>query len=201
MMFLRIPLGNSLASRRKELFHNSEFFGKMIVMVDRLGLKSKLQDRGKACVWVGYVADHAGGTHHVLNPETKKISLTRDVIFLPQGYGNWKEKNESNENWEVTKPPVSILKNAKYDDFGDNRDRQVVPMPQLERHVSNSDKEDVKPVTPSQLLGELQRLNASYNSDAKSELDRLDGSTPRNSDSGRVNWMSERYLWRAKAKR
>ena len=54
------------------------------------------------------------------------------------------------------------------------------------RHVSNSDEEDEKPATSSRLLGELQRLNVSYNPDAKSELDRLDGLTPGNSDSGRV---------------
>ena len=55
------------------------------------------------------------------------------------------------------------------------------------RHVSDSDEEDEKPATSSRLLGELQRLNVSYNPDAKSELDRLDRLTPRNSDSGRVN--------------
>ena len=55
------------------------------------------------------------------------------------------------------------------------------------RHVDNSDEEDEKPVTSSQLLGELQRLNASYNPDAKSELDSLERLTPRNNDSGKIN--------------
>ena len=78
-------------------------------------MKSKLQDRGKACVWVGYAADHAAGTHRVLNPTTKKISLTRDVIFLRQSYGNWKEKKELDKKREVQKPPPSMLKNAEED--------------------------------------------------------------------------------------
>ena len=60
------------------------FFEKFFVVIDQTGVKSKLADRRKACVWVGYVADHAAGTHCVLNPATKKISLTRDVIFLRQ---------------------------------------------------------------------------------------------------------------------
>ena len=55
------------------------------------------------------------------------------------------------------------------------------------RHVRDSDEENEKPVTSSRLLGELQRLNAPYNPDAKSELDCLDWSTLRNSNSGRVN--------------
>ena len=154
---------------------------------DRTGIKSKLEDRGKACVWVGYATDHAAGTHRVLNPTTKKISLTRDVIFLRQSYGNWKEKKESNENREVKKPPVSMLKNTEDDNFGDNHDRQVVPRPQLVRHVGDSDEEGENPATSSRLLCDLQRLNVTHNPDAKSELYRLDRLTPRNSDLGRAN--------------
>ena len=67
------------------------------------------------------------------------------------------------------------------------RDRQIVPRPHLVSHVHNSDEEDEKPATSSRLLGELQRLNVSYNRDAKSELDPLDGLISRNSDLGRVN--------------
>ena len=49
------------------------------------------------------------------------------------------------------------------------------------------DVEAEKPVTSSRLLSELRRINSSYKSDGKSEFDRLDRLTPRNSDSGRVN--------------
>ena len=162
-------------------------FGEMVVVTDRTSIKSKLADRGKACVWVGYAADHGVGTHHVLNPATKKISLTRDVIFLRQNYRNWKEKKELDKKREVQKPPPSMLKNAEEDNIGKERDRQIVPRPHLVRHVSNLDEEDEKPATSSRLLGELRRLNVSYNPVAKSELDRLDGLTPRNSNLVRVN--------------
>ena len=40
-------------------------------------------------MWVGYAAEHAVGTYRVLNPETRKILLTRDVIFLGKSYGKW----------------------------------------------------------------------------------------------------------------
>ena len=80
-----------------------------------------------------------------------------------------------------------MLKNAEEEDFGNNRDCRFENRPQLVRHVSNSDEEDEKPVTSSRLLAELQRLNASYNPDAKSELDCLDRLTPRNCNFRRVN--------------
>ena len=127
----------------------------MVIVTDRTGLNSKLQDHGKACVWVGYVANHAAGTHRVLNPMTKKISLTRDVIFLRQSYGNWKEKKESEKKREVQKPPPSMLKNEEEEEIGKEYGRQIVPRPNLARHVSDSDEEDEKPAASSRLLGEL----------------------------------------------
>ena len=44
---------------------------------------------GKQCIWVGYATEHAVRTYRVLNPETRKILLTRDVIFLGKSYGKW----------------------------------------------------------------------------------------------------------------
>ena len=41
-------------------------FGEMVVVMDRTGMKSKLADREKECVLVGYAAVHAAGTHRVL---------------------------------------------------------------------------------------------------------------------------------------
>ena len=73
------------------------------------------------------------------------------------------------------------------EEIGEEHGRQIVPRPNLVRHVSDSDEKDEKPAASSRLLGEMRRLNVSYNPEAKSELDRLDGVTPRNSDSVRVN--------------
>ena len=93
-------------------------------------------------MWVGYAAGHAAGTHRVLNPTTKKISLMRNVIFLRQSYGNWKEKKEMDKEREAQKPPPSMLKNAEEDDIGEERDRRIVPRPNLVRHISNLNEED-----------------------------------------------------------
>ena len=79
----------------------------------------------------------------------------RDVIFLRQSYGNWKEKKELDKKREVQKPPPSMLKNAEEDEIGDESDRQIVPRPNLVRHVSDPDEEDEKPATSSRLLGKL----------------------------------------------
>ena len=150
-------------TKAKKIVSQPRVFGEVVIAMDRRGLKSKLQDCGKVCVWVGYAADHAAGTHRVLNPKTGKISLTRDVTFLRQSYGDWKEKKELEQKREVEVPPHSILRNAEEDDFGEERDHQVMNRPTLVRRVSDSDEEDVKPAPSSRLLGELRRLNVSYN--------------------------------------
>ena len=80
--------------------------------------------------------------------------------------------------------------------FVSNCDQQFENRPRLVIHVSNSDEEDEKPLTSSKLLGELQRLNTSYNPDAKSELDHLDGLTPRNSNSGGINQIEVANIFR-----
>jgi hypothetical protein len=42
----------------------------------------KLHDRGVQCMFVGYAENHKGGVYRIWNPKTRKIHITRDVIFL-----------------------------------------------------------------------------------------------------------------------
>ena len=97
------------------------------------------------------------------------------MIFLRQSYRNWKGKKELDKNRKFEESPISMLKNTEEENFGEDCICRFANRPQLVRHVSDSVEEDEKPVTSSRLLDELQRPNASYNPDAKSELNRLDG--------------------------
>ena len=45
-------------------------------------IRSKLEDRGIKGMFLGYAANHAGNVYRVLNLETKKILITRDVKWL-----------------------------------------------------------------------------------------------------------------------
>ena len=54
-----------------------------------------------------------------------------------------------------------MLKNAEEDEIGDESDRQIVPGPNLVRHISDLDEEEEKPAMSFRLLGELRRLNVS----------------------------------------
>ena len=46
----------------------------------------KLEDKGTHCIFVGYCRDHAGDVYRMFNPHTKKLHVTRDVIWLRRMY-------------------------------------------------------------------------------------------------------------------
>ena len=45
-------------------------------------MRSKLDDRGKTCMFVGYADDHTKDIYRFLNIHTKRIILSRDVRWL-----------------------------------------------------------------------------------------------------------------------
>jgi hypothetical protein len=46
----------------------------------------KLEERGITCMFVGYPDNHAGDTYEMLNLETRRVMITRDVIWLNRMY-------------------------------------------------------------------------------------------------------------------
>ena len=59
-------------------------FGEMAVVTIHEGekMRSKLDNRGKTCMFVGYAEDHAGDVYRLLNIHTKRIIMSRDVRWL-----------------------------------------------------------------------------------------------------------------------
>ena len=58
--------------------------------------------RGKTCMWLGYAKNHPAGTYRVLNLKTRKVIITRDVLFLRRSYGDW----ENDKIQEVSSPTL-----------------------------------------------------------------------------------------------
>ena len=63
-------------------------FGEIAVMTksNTNKVNAKLDDRGMICIFLGYPKDHAGDTYRVLNPQTNKTMITRDLIWLHKLY-------------------------------------------------------------------------------------------------------------------
>ena len=58
-------------------------FGEMAVVAIHEGkkMRSKLDNRGKTCMFVGYAEDHSGNVYRFLNIHTRRIIMSRDVIW------------------------------------------------------------------------------------------------------------------------
>ena len=67
-------------------------FGEMAVVAIREGktMRSKLDNRGKTCMFVGYAEDHAGDVYRFLNIHTK---MSRDVRWLNIMWKHYKMKS------------------------------------------------------------------------------------------------------------
>ena len=70
-------------------------FGEMAVIAIHEGekMRSKLDDRGKTCMFVGYADDHTKDVYRFLNKHTMRIILSRDVRWLNIVWKQYKKKS------------------------------------------------------------------------------------------------------------
>jgi hypothetical protein len=94
----------------KEL-RNLKRLSAMCVAITKYKIQTKLNDKGTICVLVGYAVNHADDVYRVLNPTTKIIIKSRDVLRLNNKYETWiKSKKEDTSVSNDSDGQVEILK-------------------------------------------------------------------------------------------
>ena len=70
-------------------------FGEMAVIAIHEGkkMRSKLDDRGKTCMFVGSTDDHSRDVYRFLNIHTKRIIISRDVRWLNIIWKHYRKKS------------------------------------------------------------------------------------------------------------
>ena len=70
-------------------------FGEMAVIAihDGKKMRSKLDNRGKTCMFVGYADDHSRDVYRFLNIHTKRIIISRDVRWLNIIWKHYRRKS------------------------------------------------------------------------------------------------------------
>ena len=70
-------------------------FGEMAVVAIHEGkkMRSKLDNRGKTCMFVGYADDHSGDVYRFLNIHTKRIIMSRDTRWLNIIWNHYRMKS------------------------------------------------------------------------------------------------------------
>ena len=83
-------------------------FGEVGIVLDKKKIKSKLSDRGFRAIFVGYADNHAGDVYKMYNPNTSKITMTRDVRFLGKYFGEYDESTYDYEDDNNVEEEIGI---------------------------------------------------------------------------------------------
>jgi hypothetical protein len=61
-------------------------FGEIGVVTTKVNIQSKLKNRGKPCMFVGYSVHNENDVYRMLNLDTNIIIQSRDIIWLNEAY-------------------------------------------------------------------------------------------------------------------
>jgi hypothetical protein len=127
----------------------------------------KLENKGIPAMFCGYAKEHAGNVYKMLNLQTRKIILCRDVQWLGKTYGEYMKIGQN----EVTKVN-SINYDDDYESDEGNGNKELNPQHDGndENYIENNDaenedecEENVQNVVGGRLGREPNRLDMSYN--------------------------------------
>jgi hypothetical protein len=79
--------------------------GELAVIKKKSKIQSKLNDKGIKVMFLGYARNHAGNNFLFLNLGTKKVVLSRDVIWLSQILGH-----DGTNNIPVNQEQINLSK-------------------------------------------------------------------------------------------
>ena len=137
--------GNQTESSYK-LFHGElpkyarhlRTFGEIAIITDNQKIKGKLDDRGKACMFLGYSETHTGDTYRFLNMKTWKSIMSRDIIWLKKNYSEWKGIKSVNttrieeDDMSDEEEPAEVISNQG---VNVNADETTTPVPRIIREL------------------------------------------------------------------
>ena len=87
---------NNLGKGKRSILSSVHMFGEMYITTHHNNLcQARFANFGTLGIWVGFTKGHPGGTHHLLNPKTRTLSLTKCVTFFYKSYGEWNNCSSS----------------------------------------------------------------------------------------------------------
>jgi hypothetical protein len=139
-------------------------FGEVGIVTDHANKKArgKLEDRGYACIFVGYLDNHSGNVYRMYNLKTGKIVMSHDLTWLGKTWG---------EHVGITKRKMVRLTEAEESDTESVNSETVMS----EASNDDADEEENEPETESsptsgRLSREMRRLATYYNEEASETI-------------------------------
>ena len=168
-------------------------FGEIAVVAIHEGkkMRSKLDNRGKTCMFVGYAEDHAGDVYRSLNIHKKRIIMSRDVRWLNIIWKHYRRK--------------SIYARKQVELFLDEEERSIEDERSFgESSIEEEEKEEPKSdgnnTTTQKKLGlDINMIGAREETLGKTRSQTKEMSSPRcesmeRADLTMEDWIQETYL-------
>ena len=97
--------------RDHPILRNIRQFGEVAIVEEHRtrGMRSKLEDRGKPCIYLGRAKDHASDTYRFLSLDSKRIIFCRDVTWLNKNYATYKNIDGVRLIDDDTLDPVEVI--------------------------------------------------------------------------------------------
>ena len=69
-------------------------FGEVGIATQGQKIRSKLDNRGEACLYLGHAGDHGSDVHRLMKISTKRVIRSRDVKWLNQRFDEFMRDEE-----------------------------------------------------------------------------------------------------------
>ena len=149
-------------------------FGEMAVIAIHGGkrMRSKLDDRGKTCMFVGYADDHTKDVYRFLNIHTRRIILSRDVRWLNIIWKQYKKKSL------YARRQVELFLYEEERSLGDERSFGESSIEEIEEDESEAQKKlgiDINMIgARKETLGKTRSETKSLSSPTNESMERAD---------------------------
>ena len=122
---------------------NMRPFGEIGIILKSGKMKSKISDRGQRAIMVGYGIQNGNEVYRMYKPDTKKVTLTRNVRWTEKLFGDSVMNDESDDS-------ISDSESEK------SSDRE-------EDEESDDSQQKTKTETSTKVYNALKQLHTSYN--------------------------------------
>ena len=137
--------------KESTLVKNLHIFGEKGIMLDPTKIKSKIENKGFEVLFVGYAEMHSSDVYRVLDTQTFRVKLTRNVRWITEDPSILEKVEMTNKNYSNSE--ITVKKNS-YEENGNESTLQ-------EEATKNT-----------RLNNELRRLNTCYNPTMEGQVQR-----------------------------
>ena len=160
-------------------------FGETAVITIHEGkkMRSRLDDRGKTCMFVGYADDHSKDVYRFLNVHTKRIIISRDVRWLNIIWKNYRRKSI------CARKQVELFLDEDERSIEDERSFGEISIEEEEEKKPKSDGNNTE--TQKKLCLDINMIGAREERLGKTRSETKEMSSPRNESMERADLTME----------